>query len=55
MGRSTTFFVGFFISGNVLHIIHRLDATYITFMTALLGIIVGHSFKEDYANKPNAG
>lgn len=46
-GKSTMFFVGFFITGNILQYLNKLDATWITFMTALLGYVVGHSFKED--------
>ncbi len=47
-GRTTTFCVMFFISGNVLQWLHRLDATYIAFMGTLLGAIIGHSVKEDW-------
>lgn len=50
-GKSTFFILGFFITGNVLHWLHRLDATYITFMATLLGFVVGHSVKEDYFHK----
>jgi hypothetical protein len=46
-GRSTAFCVAFFISGNVAHFLHRLDGTYIGFMSALLGAVIGHSIKED--------
>ena len=46
-GRSTGFLGSFFIVGNVLHYLHRLDGTYIGFMTALLGFVIGHSIKED--------
>jgi hypothetical protein len=51
MGRSTTFCAGFFVTGNVMHYLHRLDGTYITFMGTLLGFVVGHSVKEDYFAK----
>ena len=46
-GRTTTFCVGFFLAGNVMHWVHRLDSTYITFMTVLMGFVIGHSIKED--------
>lgn len=46
-GRTTGFCVAFFLSGNLLHWFHRLDGTYITFMTALMGFVLGHSVKED--------
>lgn len=54
MGRSTSFAVAFFVSGNLMHAFHRLDATYIAFMGTLLGAVIGHSFKEDYADKQSA-
>jgi len=46
-GRTTAFCVGFFICGTVFHWFHRLDSTYITFMTVLMGFVIGHSVKED--------
>lgn len=46
-GRTTAFCSAFFVAGNVLHWLHRLDSTYITFMVALLGAVIGHSVKED--------
>lgn len=46
-GRSTGFLGSFFVAGNVLHYFHRLDGTYIGFMTALMGFVIGHSIKED--------
>jgi len=47
-GRTTAFCIAFFVSGNVLHAVHRLDGTYIAFMGALMGFVLGHSVKEDY-------
>lgn len=46
-GRTTAFCAAFFVTGNVMHSFHRLDATYITFMGTLLGFVIGHSIKED--------
>jgi hypothetical protein len=46
-GRTTAFCVMFFVTGNVLQLMHKLDLTYVTFMTALLGAVIGHSIKED--------
>lgn len=46
-GRHTMFCFGFFIAGNVLHWVHRLDGTYIAFMGTLMGFVLGHSVKED--------
>jgi hypothetical protein len=47
-GRTTAFCVAFFVTGNVMHALHRLDGTYIAFMGALMGFVLGHSVKEDY-------
>jgi len=47
-GRTTAFCIGFFVSGNLLQWVHRLDATYIAFMGTLLGAVIGHSVKEDF-------
>ena len=52
-GRSTGFFLGFFAIGNVLHLLHRLDNTYIAWMSALLTFIVGHSIKESLVDDKN--
>jgi hypothetical protein len=42
----------FFVTGNIAHYFHRLDPTYITFMGALMGFVVGHATQENYfANK----
>lgn len=46
-GRHTAFATAFFIMGNALQWCHRLDATWIAFMTALMGFVLGHSYKED--------
>jgi hypothetical protein len=46
-GRTTGFCSAFFVTGNLLHWFHRLDGTYIAFMTALMGFVLGHSVKED--------
>lgn len=46
-GRTTTFVVFFALIGTIFQWLHRLDMTYIAFMTALMGFVVGHSYKED--------
>lgn len=46
-GRTTTFALFFAFAGTGLQCVHRLDATYITFMTTLMTFVVGHSIKED--------
>jgi len=53
MGHHTACVVAFFISGNVMHWFHRLDGTYISYMTVLMGFVLGHSIREDYA-KPKS-
>lgn len=50
--RTTLFCCGFFVSGHIMHLIHRLDATYITFMATLMGFIVGHSVSENLKPPP---
>lgn len=52
-GRTTAFLGAFFVAGNVLHALHRLDTTYITFMATLMGFVLGHSVKEDYFSTPD--
>jgi hypothetical protein len=42
-GRSSVFAILFFVTGNVMHLAHRLDANYIAFMCALLGAVIGHN------------
>lgn len=50
-GRTTGFLIGFFSIGNVLQWLHRLDATYISFMVAFMSCVLGHSIKEDFFSK----
>lgn len=46
-GRTTAFFIAFFISGNVLAYIGKLTPVYVGFMGTLGGLVLGHSVKED--------
>ena len=50
-GRTTGWLISFFITGNLFHLAHHLDATYITFMTTFMSFVLGHSIKEDYFDK----
>jgi hypothetical protein len=51
-GRTTTFLAFFTLMGTAMHWAHRLDGTYIGFMTVTMGFVLGHSIKEDVqANK----
>ncbi len=52
-GRHTALVLGFFFSGNFMHWFHRLDATYISYMIALMSFVLGHSIKEDWFNSNN--
>lgn len=54
-GRTTFFCLAFFVTGTGLHLAHRLDATYISFMGVLLGAVIGHSIKEDTLTPPVTG
>lgn len=47
-GRHTTFAILFSIVGSVFQWFHKLDATYVSFVTVMMGYILGHSVKEDY-------
>lgn len=46
-GRHTLAVFAFFCTGNIFHYLHRLDTTYIYYMTVLMGFVLGHSAKED--------
>lgn len=50
-GRHTAFCVGFFVMGNVMHFMHRLDATYLSFLGILMGFVLGHATQENYFSK----
>lgn len=50
-GKTTGWLLAFFTIGNVAFFMHRLDATYISFMVTFMGIVLGHSIKEDYFSK----
>lgn len=52
-GRTTAFFILFFISGNVMAWEKKLSPSYVAFMGTLGGLVVGHSIKEDWAEKIN--
>jgi hypothetical protein len=46
-GRTTAFFIAFFVSGHVMALLGKLTPTYIGFMGTLGGLVLGHSIKED--------
>lgn len=46
-GRSTAFFLGFFLSGNALAIAGKLTPVYVAYMATLGGLVLGHSIQEN--------
>lgn len=52
-GRTTAFFIAFFISGNVLAFLGKLTPVYVGFMGTLGGLVLGHSIKEDIMEAKN--
>lgn len=57
-GRTTAFFVLFFLSGHALALLGKLTTTYIAYMGTLGGLVLAHSIKEDVAaayNPPAPG
>ena len=53
-GKTTFFCLAFFVSGNICHHYHRLDATYISFMVALMGFVIGRSIQADINDRTTA-
>lgn len=47
-GRTTAFIIFFTITGTTFQFFHRLDSTFISFVTVIMGFVLGHSVKEDY-------
>ncbi len=46
-GRTTAFFIAFFITGHVMAVLHLLTPVYVGYMGTLGGLVLGHSIKED--------
>lgn len=46
-GRSTAFFMAFFLSGNALAWTGKLDPVYVAFMGTLGGLVLGHAIQEN--------
>lgn len=53
-GRTTAFFIAFFISGHVMAATGKLTPTYIAFMGTLGGLVLGHSVQENILRKDQA-
>lgn len=47
-GRSTAFWIAFFVCGHVMALTGKLTAVYVGFMATLGGLVLGHSAKDDY-------
>lgn len=52
-GRTTLFFTLFFITGNIAAWFGKLTPSYVAYMGTLGGLVVGHSLKDDLAEKWN--
>jgi hypothetical protein len=46
-GRSTAFFIAFFIAGHTMAILGKLTPVYVGFMATLGGLVLGHSIQEN--------
>lgn len=46
-GRTTAFFIAFFVAGNALQIAGKLTHEYVLYMGTLGALVLGHSVKED--------
>jgi hypothetical protein len=47
-GRTTAFFILFFLSGHAMALLGKLNPSYIGFMGTLGGLVLTHSIKEDF-------
>lgn len=58
-GRTTAFFLMFFVSGHAMALLGKLNSEYIAFMGTLGGLVLLHSTQENYigtkAAPPPAG
>jgi len=50
-GRTTAFFIAFFLAGHGMALVGKLTPVYVGFMGTLGGLVLGHSIKEDYAER----
>ena len=46
-GRTTAFFIAFFVAGHVMAIVGKLTPAYVAFMGTLGGLVLGHSVQEN--------
>lgn len=52
-GRSTAFFISFFVAGHAMAWLGKLTPAYIGFMGTLGGLVLGHSIKEGFEETRN--
>ena len=54
-GRTTAFFIAFFLAGHAMALLGKLTPVYVGFMGTLGGLVLGHSIQENVlaANLPS--
>lgn len=50
-GKHATAVAFFASAGTAFQYFHKLDATYISFVTLMMSFVLGHSIKDDYFNR----
>lgn len=50
-GRTTAFFIAFFLTGNVMALLGKLTYVYVAYMSTLGSLVLLHSTKDDWAAK----
>ena len=48
-GRTTAFFIAFFVAGHAMALSGKLTHEYVIYMGTLGALVLGHSLKEDWA------
>lgn len=46
-GRTTAFFIAFFVAGHGMAVLGKLNSDYVLFMGTLGGLVLGHSIQEN--------
>jgi hypothetical protein len=52
-GRTTAFFISFFVAGHAMAYLGKLTPVYVGFMGTLGGLVLGHSIKEGVEERLN--
>lgn len=50
-GRTTAFFIAFFVMGNLMALLGKLSYVYVAYMSTLGSLVLLHSTKDDWAAK----